>query len=279
VLAQREIHLRQRQLDASTAAASSLRFIGNATVVLRLNGITILTDPNFLRAGDHAHIGYGMTSRRLKDPAIAFEGLPHIDAVLLSHYHGDHFDHGVEAKLSRDMPIITNGHAAHVLSGKGFRSTHALETWESITIARGDRRVHVTALPGKHGPGAMAALLPRVMGSLVSFSSSDRQPKRLYISGDTLIHGDLHEIPKRFPAIDLALLHLGGTRVMGMLETLDGNGGVDALRIINPRYVVPIHYEEYTVMKSPLSEFVDTARAAGLSDRIKCLERGETIDL
>ena len=34
---------------------------------------------------------------------------------------------------------------------------------------------------------------------------------RIYITGDTVLFDDLKEIPRWFPDIDLALLHLGGT--------------------------------------------------------------------
>lgn len=43
--------------------------------------------PNFLHAGDHVHLGPGVTGTRLTNPAVNLEDLPHMDAVLLSHYH------------------------------------------------------------------------------------------------------------------------------------------------------------------------------------------------
>ena len=46
-----------------------LRFIGTATVLLRCDGFTVLTDPNFLHQGQHAKLGYGLRSRRLTEPA------------------------------------------------------------------------------------------------------------------------------------------------------------------------------------------------------------------
>lgn len=42
-------------------ATGSIFFIGTATVLIRYAGFTILTDPNFLHAGDHAHLGHGLT--------------------------------------------------------------------------------------------------------------------------------------------------------------------------------------------------------------------------
>src|SRR4051794_35758252 len=144
----------------------SILFVGTATVILRYAGFTILTDPNFLHAGDHVHLGYGLTSRRLTDPAIELEELPPIDFVVLSHYHGDHFDHIVEERLQKDLPIITTEHAASELQAKGFTATLALDTWDAVTIEKGEARVRLTSMPGQHGPGIVDLALPPVMGSM-----------------------------------------------------------------------------------------------------------------
>jgi L-ascorbate metabolism protein UlaG (beta-lactamase superfamily) len=94
--------------DATTDfGTGSVFFIGTATVIIRYAGFTILTDPNFLHAGDHVHLGYGLTSERLTEPAIDIDELPPIDLCVLSHYHGDHFDQIVEEKLDKDLPIVT----------------------------------------------------------------------------------------------------------------------------------------------------------------------------
>jgi L-ascorbate metabolism protein UlaG (beta-lactamase superfamily) len=138
----------------------------------------------------------------------------------------------------------------------------------------------VTSMPGKHGPSVTEFFLPPVMGSMLEFGAGDgaRTGLRLYITGDTLVHDDLHEIPKRYPEIDLALFHLGGTRIMGVLLTMDAEQGVEAIRIINPREVIPIHYNDYDVFKSPLEEFKRAVEDAGLSGRVRYLSHGETYD-
>ena len=215
----------------------SVFFVGTATVIIRYGGFTLLTDPNFLHAGDHVHLGYGLRSRRLTNPAVEIEDLPPLDLVVLSHLHGDHFDRVAEAKLDKTLPIVTTPHAARYLEGKGFRPLEGLRTWESITVRKGDARLRVTAMPGTHAPGPMRKVLPPVMGSMLEFGEAEGATRlRLYISGDTLLHNRLREIPRRYPEIDLALLHLGGTRVLGILVTMDAEQGVEALRIIDPPY-------------------------------------------
>jgi L-ascorbate metabolism protein UlaG (beta-lactamase superfamily) len=98
---------------------------------------------------------------------------------------------------------------------------------------------------------------------------------RLYISGDTLVHDALRLIPARFPQVDLGLFHLGGTRVLGVLVTMDAEQGVEAIRIVRPDVAVPIHYDDYPVFRSPLQDFVDAVERAGLSRQVRYLGRGE----
>jgi L-ascorbate metabolism protein UlaG (beta-lactamase superfamily) len=264
---------------AADFARGSVYFVGTATVILRYAGFTILTDPNFLHAGDHVHLGYGLTAERLTNPALEIEQLPPLDFVVLSHYHGDHFDRIAEERLRKDVPIITTEHAASELKEKGFTATVALDTWDSFTAEKGGARVRVASMPGRHGPPIVEKFLPPVMGSMLEFEAAGaRTALRLYITGDTLVFDDLHEIPKRYPDIDLGLFHLGGTTIMGILLTMDAEQGVEAVKIINPRKVIPIHYNDYEVFKSPLEDFKRAADAAGLAERMIYLSHGETYD-
>jgi L-ascorbate metabolism protein UlaG (beta-lactamase superfamily) len=273
----KSISLEGPQTTHPDFATGSIFFIGTATVILRYAGFTILTDPNFLHAGDHVHLGYGLTSERLTNPAIDIEELPPLDFVVLSHYHGDHFDRIAEEQLQKDLPIVTTKHAASELQDKGFTNLVALDTWESVIIDKGDAKVTITSMPGKHGPALVEAFLPSVMGSMLEFESALGITRlRLYITGDTLIHDDLHDIPRRYPEIDLALFHLGGTQIMGILLTMDAEQGVEAIRIMNPREVIPIHYNDYGVFKSPLEDFKRAVINAGYEKRVRYLQHGET---
>lgn len=258
-------------------ATGSVFFVGTATTIIRYAGFTILTDPNFLHQGDHVHLGYGLTSKRLTNPALDIDELPPLDLVVLSHMHGDHWDEIAEEGLSKTLPIVSTGHAVATLKKQGFRATLALKTWQSRVFRKGDIRLRITAMPGAHGPGFVSRLLPPVMGSMLDFETARGQRLlRLYISGDTLIHKQLKEIPRRYPDVDLALLHLGGTRALGIMVTMDAKQGVEMIKIIDPTIAVPIHYNDYTVFKSPLSDFKKAVKAAGLERKVRYVEHGDT---
>jgi L-ascorbate metabolism protein UlaG (beta-lactamase superfamily) len=266
-------------VDAAVdAAQGSVQFIGTATVLIRYQGFTILTDPNFLHKGEHVHLGYGLTSQRLTDPAIAFDDLPAIDLVVLSHFHGDHFDQLVQKRLARDVPIVSTRQAAATLSKLGFTRVTGLDPWDSLEVDKGGARLRVTATPGRHGPIGVAALLPKVMGSVLDFGPDAAAPDyRMYISGDTLVMDDIKAVPQRFPGIDLALLHLGGTRILGIVKvTMDGKDGVRMMQIVRPKKAIPVHYNDYDVFKSPLEDFAREVKAAGLERDVVYLAHGET---
>jgi L-ascorbate metabolism protein UlaG (beta-lactamase superfamily) len=119
------------------------------------------------------------------------------------------------------------------------------------------------------------------MGSVLDLHQAGRHVLRLYITGDTLFHDRLAEIPERLPGIDVCLIHLGGTRVAGILLTMDGAQGVRALQVVRPRAAVPIHFDDYPVFKSPLSDFRAAVASASphLETEIRYVDRGDTVAL
>ena len=91
-------------------------WLGHTTVLLKVEGVTILTDPVFSR---RAGIGLGPVTlglKRLVEPALAIAELPKIDIVLLSHAHMDHFDIPSLRRLeSRGTTVITAARTADLL--------------------------------------------------------------------------------------------------------------------------------------------------------------------
>jgi L-ascorbate metabolism protein UlaG (beta-lactamase superfamily) len=258
--------------------ANRLQFVGTATTLLQYGGITVLTDPNFLHRGELAYLHHGLFSRRLTEPAVTIDQLPPVDVVVLSHLHGDHFDRVAKAGLAKDLPIVTTRQAARRLRMWGFSNAVALETWETHEIVNGLSRLRITAAPGRHHASpAVAALLPNVMGSVLEFTGPDGHLS-VYVTGDTMVHDDLRQIPRRHPDLDLGLWHLGGTRVLGLLVTMDAKQGADLLEIVTPRMTVPIHYDDYTVFKSPLRDFLAEVERRGLPG-VTPVGRGDVLPL
>ncbi|GAA89476.1 hypothetical protein RIB2604_02902630 [Aspergillus luchuensis] len=272
-----------------------------------------MTDPNFLHAGDHVHLGPGVSSTRRTNPAVDLEELPRIDLVLLSHYHGDHFDQKVEASLRRDLPIVTTPHAKSILTSKGddsFTRVSSVEVYEQLTVdikhnqndAQRQQRpkLRITGMPGKHIPvgkpleklNELVGAIPPTNGWMLELGYGDNNDNadnftsgyRIYISGDTLMFDDLKEIPRRYAGhpIDLMLVHLGGTTVpspsmlpLAMMVTMDAKQGVELIKLIRPQVTIPIHYDDYDVFASSLDDFRAQVQAAGLDGEVVYLDRGD----
>lgn len=265
----------------------SVTFVGNATTLISYGEITLLTDPNFLHRGQHAYLGYGLVSKRLHEPALTIDELPDLDAIILSHMHGDHWDRIAQRDLDHDLPVCTTPHAAKRLVHRGFASAKGLLTWQSHEIVKGVHKVRVTSLPGRHAPTWTRRMLPPVMGTMLEFGPIDAAPeRRLYVSGDTLLVEELAQIPARFHTIDAGVLHLGGTRLpagprlpFGLTVTMDGHQGAELVNLLNLPRAIPVHYDDYTVFASPRTDFEAEMHRRGWGDRVVQLPRGETVVL
>src|SRR4051812_10228131 len=156
---------------APDVTTGSIFFIGNATVLIRYAGFTILTDPTFIHMHEQVPLGYGLHTTRLTNPAVEISALPPLDLIVLSHFHGDHFDQVAERELEKSVPIVTTPEAAHELGQRGFGHTSPLAPWASMTVAKSDAQLRITAMPGRHGPPLADLVLPEVMGSLLEFQA------------------------------------------------------------------------------------------------------------
>ncbi|GAA3736775.1 L-ascorbate metabolism protein UlaG (beta-lactamase superfamily) [Spinactinospora alkalitolerans] len=262
--------------EAADFSEGELYFVGNATTLIRYAGFSILTDPAFLHAGEHVHLGHGAYARREVEPACQISELPPVDLVVLSHHHGDHFDDVAARELDKNLPIITNDHAVRLLGEQGFNRGYALDTWESQEVTKGDARLRVTSMPGKHAPDHVAGLLPPTMGSMLDFQQGADRRFRLYISGDTLLHERLYDIPRHYPGVDLALVHAGGTTLLGTVVTMTGEQAVRCVEIIGPRTAVPIHYNDFSVFQSGLEDFQRAAARSSGSTEFHYVSHGDT---
>ncbi|GAA0621582.1 MBL fold metallo-hydrolase [Sporichthya brevicatena] len=261
-----------------TDRTADLTFGGTATTLLRLGPFTLLTDPNFLHQGQRAYLGYGLWSKRRTEPALLPADLPACDAVLLSHLHGDHFDRVAKRELDHELPVLTTRQAAKRLRGWGFGAADGLEPWATRTLTQGGERLTVTAVPGTHGPGPMGAILPPVQGHVLELGTgSDRL--RVYVTGDVLFRPQLREVVERCGRLDTMVIHLGGTRVLGILVTMDARQGTDLVELLEPTVTVPIHYDDYGVFRSPLSEFLAQMQMRRPRSEIRVVRRGDAVSL
>ncbi len=135
------------RVDDGTARVT---FVGHATLLIQVAGLNILTDPVWSeRASPFSFAG----PKRVQAPGVAFDALPRIDVVLISHDHYDHLDLPTLRRLdARDMPqvIVPLGNRARVAEAMPASRVSEHDWGASVPLKAG-ATVHVE--PMLHGSG------------------------------------------------------------------------------------------------------------------------------
>lgn len=193
--------------DVPPARVAGLRVshIGHASFLIQSGGLNLLVDPVFAqRASPFQFVG----PRRVNAPGIAFDDLPPIDVVLITHNHYDHLDLDVLARLAaRDNPLMLMplGNDTIVAARIPDARCKAHDWGERIGLSAS---IAVTLVPSYHWSARGA--LDRRMALWASFVIETPAGK-LYHIGDTGFHdGALFEAHgARHGPFRLAILPIG----------------------------------------------------------------------
>ena len=110
-------------------------WLGHSTVLLKIDGFTILTDP-ILGARCGVRMGpVTLGLRRLVAPAVSRAQLPHIDLILLSHAHFDHFDLATLRSLERaGTAVVTAKYTSDLLRVRRYQSVQEVGWGERVRV-------------------------------------------------------------------------------------------------------------------------------------------------
>ncbi len=255
-----------------------LTFVNHITYLLQLNGLNLLTDPVYSeRVSPVAWSG----PRRVRAPGLAFEQLPPIDVVLVSHNHYDHLD--VET-----LRRLEDGHRPLFLTGLGNRAfleehglgrVRELDWWEGTV--HGDARFTFT--PAQHWSGRGLSGRNRTLwGGFVVECSAMRN----YFAGDTGYWRHFRDIRERIGIVDLALLPIGAYEPRWFMrdQHMDPDEAVRAHLDLEARTSVGTHYGCFQLtdegIDQPLLDLETARQRHGVSPaRFRALETGETLRL
>jgi L-ascorbate metabolism protein UlaG (beta-lactamase superfamily) len=250
--------------------------ISTATILLEIGSLRILTDPVFDPAGGRYYFGWGTGSTKLTNPPVSPVSLGQIDAVLLSHdHHEDNLDKTGRAFLPKAKRVLTTPSGEKRLRG----NAEGMKNWQSTVLESGDSKIKVTATPAQHGPLLVRPFAGQTIGFMLEWEG--QQNGALYISGDTIFYHGIEEIAERF-AVSVGIFHLGraGFPVTGPIRfTMDAKDGVKAARVLNPRTVIPIHYEGWKHFCEGRTIIEKEFTTAGLSNTLHWLNIGEATEV
>lgn len=217
-------------------------WIGHATVLIRIGGMTILTDPVFsTRIG----LGLGLFTagpQRLYRPAIAWTQLPPLDAVLISHAHFDHLDRPSLARLSKRVPVIAAAGLRDLIQDMGFQTIVELDWGASWNLGN----VDLTSIPVQHWGARTFLDRHRGFCGFLIESSQDR----LVFGADSAYQTYWESLAP----VELAIVGIGAYDPYVAAHATPEQAWQMARHHLQARYIVPIHHSTFRLSHEPVDE-------------------------
>lgn len=242
---------RPRRPDLSGWASRDLAAVavGHATVLLRVAGQTVLTDPVFAHRIGLGGVLFTMGPRRQIAPAISIRDLPPIDVVLLTHAHFDHLDRPTLARLPKRASVVTAKATGDLVADLGYRDVRELDRGETTRV--GD--LSITAVACRHWS-------PRVFHDDYRGYNAyvlEGRGRRVLFAGDTAMYDGFAACAP----VDLAIFGIGAydpfIHAHATPEQAYQMAG-DA----QARWVMPMHYGVFKLSHEPMDEPIRRFRAA-----------------
>ncbi len=247
-------------------------WLGHSTVLLKMDGFTVLTDPVFSdRAGIHlGPVTLGV--KRIVAPALAAEELPKIDLILLSHAHMDHTDlPSLRAFENRHTAVVCALHNSDLLRVNRWRRVAEMGWGSSERVGAST----VRAFEVNHWGARMRTDHHRgYNGYLVECGGH-----RVLFAGDTAATTAFRTLRSRRP-IHLAVMPIGAYNPWIRFHCTPEEAWQMASDA-GAEYVLPVHHQTFPLGREPRLEPIERlSRAAGRHrDRISVHHVGQEFRL
>jgi L-ascorbate metabolism protein UlaG (beta-lactamase superfamily) len=251
--------------------------VGHATLLIQTAGLNILTDPVWAQRA--SPVGFA-GPRRVNAPGIAFEDLPPIDLILLSHNHYDHLDLTTLSRLRavHSPQVITPlGNDAIVHSHVPTMRVAAHDWGEQLLF----RSIPIFLEPVHHwsarGVGDRSMAL--WAGFVIAAPGGN-----IYVVGDTGFHNGINyrAAAEKHKGFRLSILPIGAYEPRWFMEAQHQNPeeAVEGMLLANSGYAAGHHWGTFQLTNEPIDEPRDKLHAAldarGVArDRFRAMQPGE----
>ncbi|MBJ6624092.1 MBL fold metallo-hydrolase [Streptomyces sp. I4(2020)] len=235
-------------VDARTLAVT---WAGHASWVVRIGGLTVLTDPVWSRR----ILG---TPARVTPVGVAWEALPRVDAVVISHNHYDHLDAPTLRRLPRDTPMFVPAGLGRWFHRRRFTRVTELDWWEAAELDG----VRFDFVPSHHWSKRTLTDTCRSLWGGWVLTAPDGH--RVHFAGDTGYGHWFSRIGSRYPGIDLTLMPIGAYDPRWWLADVhcDPEEAVRAAQDLGARHMAPMHWGTFVLSAEPVLEPLTRVRAA-----------------
>ena len=247
----------------------SITLVGGPTALIEIDGFRLLTDPTFDPPGAYQLSPVVKLEKKI-GPALLPDALGPLDAVLLSHdQHSDNLDNSGRELLGKVKRVLTTQAGAKRLGSH----VEGLAPWDTVQIGDSDgNTLTITATPARHGPFGVEALTGDVIGFVVS--SSVKEARSVYVSGDTVWFEGVAEVARRFKC-GVVLPFAGAAQTRGPFHlTMDTNDTIETARAFPDAVIVPVHTDGWAHFSQNGEDLRKTFDTLGFGPRLRLLAPG-----
>lgn len=200
-----------------------------------------------------------LTGNPLAD--ITPDRLARVDAILLTHGHGDHLGDGIEIARRDGATVVAPYELALFCQDQGCK-VHAMHIGGSHTFPFGTVKLVVAFHGGKVEGDETGRYTTFPCGYVVTLDG-----KRIYHTGDTALTMEMQLLRDR---VDVMLVPIGDNYTMGIEDA------ARAVEFVRPKIAIPMHWNTFDIIRADPAEFV---RAVGQTAQVRVLKPGERFAL
>lgn len=247
------------------------RLLRHASLLLEVNGFTILVDPMLAKKETMDPVANAANSFRIPmvDLPVNEEELQQLlqktDAILLTHTHRDHWDATAQSLLDKQIPVFCQPADETKIRQQGFVRVTAVETemnWNKIRIKRTN---------GQHGKGEIGKAMGTVSGFVVSYAEHS-----LYIAGDTIWCTDVEQTILSDKPTHI-IVNGGGARFLTGDPITMTTADVAKVCQATASPVTVVHLDTVNHCLEKRESFHELAKTNKLTGRLRIPEDGEWI--
>jgi L-ascorbate metabolism protein UlaG (beta-lactamase superfamily) len=234
----------------------ALTWVGHASWIVRIAGLTVLTDPVWARR----ILG---TPARITPVGVPWEDVPPVDAVVISHNHYDHLDAPTLRRLPRHTPLFVPAGLGRWFRRRRFARVTELDWWEGAELpGAGGRTVRFDFVPAHHW--SKRSLTDTCRSLWGGWVITDSHGGKVHFAGDSGYGDWFPQIGRRHPGIDVTLLPIGAYEPRWWLraEHMDPEEAVRACHDLGAARMAPMHWATFVLSSEPVLEPLTRVRAA-----------------